>query len=72
MTNIEELKQAWLDGKLEGILAGINDQNNNIIITCNDQGFYIMTTQTNGWIRINEYLYDSVQNTWISSETYTK
>lgn len=70
--NIDEIKQAWLDGSLDGILSGVNEKHNNVIITFNDQGFYIITTQDNGWIRTNEYLYDSECNTWIHSETYTK
>lgn len=73
MKNIEDIKQAWLDGKLDELLSsGTNEDGENIIITSNNEGFYIITSQSNGWLRTDEYLYDPVDKTWAYSEIYGK
>lgn len=71
--NIDEIKQAWLDGVLvDGPLAGKNEDDDNVIIASNNEGFYIITSQKNGWLRTDEFLYDSEQDIWIYSESYSR
>lgn len=71
--NIDEIKQAWLNNKLnESIYSGVSDDGNTVVIVSNNDGFTISTYQSNNWVHVEEYLYDNSTSTWTYSDTYEK
>ena len=70
---LEEMKEKFLKGTLkEGLFTSTNENNDNVVIGIDKDGFRISTHQSNGWVRTNEYTYDKDNKEWIEEESYEK
>lgn len=71
MKSIEELKQDFVDGKIEkGLYTSLNEKGNLVIVEVYNDRFTVTTKQTNDWYRVEEYLYDNDE--WVYSESYER
>ena len=71
MKSVEEIKQDFLAGKIEkGLYTSLNEKGNLVIVEVYNDRFTVTTKQTNGWYRVEEYLYDN--DVWVYSESYEK
>lgn len=73
MMTIDEMKEKFLKGELEqGIFSSRNDERQGVIVEIGSDGFRTITSQDNGWLRINTYTYDKEDKEWIMEETYER
>lgn len=72
MISISELKDKCLNGELTtGIFASVNEDDEKVVVQIySKECFQIQTLQSNGWVRVNDYNYDSESGCWDSSESF--
>lgn len=70
--SIEELKEQYLLGQLkQGIYGSVNEDMEDVTVLIDREcGFDIYTNQSNGWVRLDCYDYDSIDKSWSYSEMY--
>lgn len=69
--NIDDLKEMFIRGMLEpNFYTSVNEDGCSVLIRVGKEGFQIDTNQLNGWVRVNEYLYNKEDKSWTVSESY--